>query len=73
MTKAFSFDADFNKAHEIKDRFDGSFNLWQQVTIFDKVEGFTQYWQVVGVFPSFAEAAIFKDALKKASRGEKQQ
>lgn len=35
---------------EVAKRFDGKFNLWRRHVDFSTKNGFTSYWEVVGVF-----------------------
>jgi hypothetical protein len=41
---------------EVGARIDGKFNLWKLKTEFNETDGFTEYWMILSVFNSAAEA-----------------
>jgi len=48
---------------EVAGRFDGKFNLWRRKVDFSRKDGFTSYWEVIGVFNSEAEGLRAKAKL----------
>jgi hypothetical protein len=62
---------EFNKNVEIASRFDGLFNLWKKVVRFDEKEGYTSYWEVIGVFEDEGKAKAGKEAYRAQIKAAK--
>lgn len=48
---------------DVAKRFDGKFNLWRRHVDFSRKDGFTSYWEVIGVFNTEAEGLRAKAKL----------
>lgn len=56
----------FDENVDVAKRHDGNFNLWRRVISFTKKDGFSSFWEVIGVFSSETEANDAREKLRSS-------